>query len=255
MIFAFNHKPHIIIGMHRSGTTMLSKLLSAAGIFMGADLTGNHESWFFESLNKQLLEANGFSWDNPGISVNTTSVGFSEKIFVRDFLAVKNHPSRLISFYSGMKWGWKDPRNTFTLNHWLKKFPEAKVIHIYRNGIDVALSLFARNQKLGSTDKHFSAGLNEKQRGMDLWQKYLDQAFSFENILNEQMITLRYENLIRSDQSEISKLEKFVGVSLRSHLEKLADPSKSEPFRNTDESELIQYAAQISWMKKLNYLS
>lgn len=254
MIFSFNHKPFIIIGMHRSGTTMLSRLLSQAGIFMGADLTGNHESWFFESLNKQLLDSGGFSWENPGVPANTSAIHFTEKNFIRDFLAVKKHPSRLISFYAGMKWGWKDPRNTFTLNYWMKKFPEARVIHIYRNGIDVALSLFVRNEKIGEEDKYFSAALKEKKQGIDLWQKYLDQAFSFERILDKRMITLRYENLVLKDESEILKLEEFVGLKLKTLLKKVVDPSKTDHLKNSDEPELIQYASQTSWMKKLNYL-
>ena len=38
-------------------------------------------------------------------------------------------------------WGWKDPRNVFTLPLWLRVFPEAKIIYIVRNGVDVAASL------------------------------------------------------------------------------------------------------------------
>jgi hypothetical protein len=44
-------------------------------------------------------------------------------------------------------WGWKDPRNTFLLPLWLTIFPEAKIVHIYRNGIDIAQSLSLREGK------------------------------------------------------------------------------------------------------------
>jgi hypothetical protein len=43
-------------------------------------------------------------------------------------------------------WGWKDPRNTFLLPIWLEIFPNAKIIHIYRNGLDIAKSLAVREQ-------------------------------------------------------------------------------------------------------------
>lgn len=32
-------------------------------------------------------------------------------------------------------WGWKDPRNVYTLGLWLIQFPNARVIHIIRSGI------------------------------------------------------------------------------------------------------------------------
>ena len=44
-------------------------------------------------------------------------------------------------------WGWKDPRNTFLLPLWRDIFPEAKVIHVIRNGVDVAASLLTREEK------------------------------------------------------------------------------------------------------------
>jgi hypothetical protein len=46
-----------------------------------------------------------------------------------------------------MAWGWKDPRNSITLPVWLKLFPDARVIHIVRNGVDVAESLYRRQQR------------------------------------------------------------------------------------------------------------
>src|SRR5205814_6378464 len=45
-------------------------------------------------------------------------------------------------------WGWKDPRSTFTLPMWLRIFPNAKVVSIERNGVDVAESLRAREVRI-----------------------------------------------------------------------------------------------------------
>ena len=44
-------------------------------------------------------------------------------------------------------WGWKDPQTIFTLPLWLKLFPDAKLIYLTRNGVDVAASLLTREQK------------------------------------------------------------------------------------------------------------
>jgi hypothetical protein len=43
-------------------------------------------------------------------------------------------------------WGWKDPRNIFLLPLWLDIFPDAKIIHVFRNGVDVAYSLAQREK-------------------------------------------------------------------------------------------------------------
>lgn len=39
--------PVIIIGMHRSGTSMLTRVLQRAGLFMGEHREENDESLFF----------------------------------------------------------------------------------------------------------------------------------------------------------------------------------------------------------------
>ena len=51
--------------MHRSGTTMLSKLLEQFGLFVGSKKEENDESLFFYKLNEWLLRQANASWDNP----------------------------------------------------------------------------------------------------------------------------------------------------------------------------------------------
>src|ERR1039458_6747839 len=57
--------PIIIIGMHRSGTTMLARQLEALSVFMGKKKEANHESTFFLNVNRWLMAQSGGSWDNP----------------------------------------------------------------------------------------------------------------------------------------------------------------------------------------------
>ena len=74
--------PIIIIGMHRSGTTMLAKFLGELGVFMGNDKEKNYESKFFQKLNKWMLSVAGCSWDNPD--------GFGLLLDNRDILSIIN---------------------------------------------------------------------------------------------------------------------------------------------------------------------
>ena len=57
--------PVIVIGMHRSGTSMLTRFIQDLGVFMGKDLSENDESRFFMNLNRWILFQAGASWDVP----------------------------------------------------------------------------------------------------------------------------------------------------------------------------------------------
>jgi len=230
---------------------MLSRVLHSAGIFMGNDVDGNHESRLFQKTNIRLLEQIGSDWVTPKVFPKDAPK-VSNWGVIRRFVKPHRDPSRLFKLVSGGSWGWKDPRNTFTLESWLKLFPTAKVIHIYRNGIDVALSLYHRNLKLKGTKWHRDA-LDTKNAGIDLWEKYTAQAFSYQEMLGKQMLTIQFEKVIGQDQEEIKKLEDFTGLSLTSKIAKIADKERTARFKDGEHADLISHAKQNAWMKRLAY--
>lgn len=151
-------QPVVIIGMHRSGTSMITRMLKDLGLFVGWDLQVNHEATFFVRRNERILAACGGGWDHPTVVdklLNHSELRKKVHDYLRDDLS-----SFHVFSYTGPKyyvkygtvtkfnfpWGWKDPRNTFLLPIWLDIFPSAKIIHIFRNGIDVARSLAARDE-------------------------------------------------------------------------------------------------------------
>ena len=53
-----HHPPVILVGMHRSGTSLLCRLLDGLGVHMGADQGRmNAESLHFRALNERALRA------------------------------------------------------------------------------------------------------------------------------------------------------------------------------------------------------
>ena len=60
--------PVLLIGMHRSGTSLLSRMLDDLGMFMGWRLAPNHGARFFNTLNAWLLGSAGGRWDTPKAS-------------------------------------------------------------------------------------------------------------------------------------------------------------------------------------------
>jgi hypothetical protein len=246
-------KPVIIIGMHRSGTSFLSRCIEAAGVFMGHDKDVNNESKTFMHHNERLLHANNSDWIFPKEVDEKESIPFGSKDLIKHFGSYKN-PVKLIGNLMSSRWGWKDPRNTFTLNYWLNIFPEAKVIHIYRNGIDVALSLQKRNKRMSKTNPYQNKALDSLVNGLKQWELYLNQAFSYQ--LGEQLVHVSYEQLLQKDQQEIDKLEKLLGLSIGHFIREMGERKGNAKNDFGEEHEAFQQALQASkWMKELKYSS
>lgn len=148
--------PLIVIGMHRSGTTLVMSILDRLGMFIGWEIESNLEALFFSRRNEAVFRAQGASWDNPtAVDPLLASKDVRSRLTdaLRRDVASANTvsflgPSRYLRFRDlhSMKqqWGWKDPRNTFVLPLWLEVFPGARVVHVIRNGVDVANSLSRR---------------------------------------------------------------------------------------------------------------
>lgn len=108
----------------------------------------NSEAVFFLWLNGWLLLQSGGAWDYPE-PIDSLIKDEENFLFLTDCLSDQLKALRAASFLGignflrypsignlDIPWGWKDPRNTFTLPFWLKLFPQAKVIHISRHGVD-----------------------------------------------------------------------------------------------------------------------
>jgi len=243
--------PVIVIGMHRSGTSMLTRLLEDLGLFVGWRKQADHEALFFLDLNQWLMAQCGGSWDRP--ETIRDLVGHAEaRALVRDYLEVSLRSVRSVSFLGAGRWlhdrdvasltepwGWKDPRTTFTLPIWLDLFPDAKVVHVYRHGVDVAQSLRHRHgvvlqqraeryRKLRWTyafrakQTGFSVGLRSASlaEGFALWESYLEQGREQVRARGENGFELAYESFLAEPASTLAEIADFCGLD--------ADPARCE---------------------------
>src|SRR3989338_687794 len=156
--------PILVVGMHRSGTGLLSRILERCGVFMGRKQTGNRESVFFQGLNKDGLDMLGCNWRCLEFLPSHDEMQ-NHYEWLKDFM-LKQLENGLVNRHFGwhilkvlyqkpFHWGWKDPRNSLLLPVWKKIFPQAKIIHISRNGGDVALSLLSREIKREKNPRFF----------------------------------------------------------------------------------------------------
>ena len=108
-----------IAGAHRSGTSMLARLLHACGLELGPESElmpaqadnpdGFWENIRFVALNDEILNELGGAWDLP-----------PERDFQSDRLDPLRTKAELLiqDFSPSAHWGWKDPRNSLTLPFW-----------------------------------------------------------------------------------------------------------------------------------------
>lgn len=207
--------PFIIIGMHRSGTSILTKVLEKSGIFMGVLKDPNYEAMHFLSINQQVLWKAGYNWYKPGVPAPAEWHDIpAEEIYIEHFKL----NGRWAKWKHGLKkhdWGWKDPRNSFTLDMWLHKFPEAKVIHLVRNREAAAQSLFKRNKVAGEA---YAEELKDLDYCRRLCEDYVNQARSYGPKLGANYLEIEYEALCGLEASSIQSLEAFCGKAIEQNL-------------------------------------
>jgi hypothetical protein len=220
--------PLILIGMHRSGTSILSLLLHQLGIYMGQRQSINAESLFFQRINRKIFKEAGGRWDNiiPVIKkmscpefVSNQSKILKEKLFghlhILNFFN-KKQQIKLRLHMNSEKWGWKDPRNSITFPIWLRIFPKAKLIHVIRNGIDVAISLHRREIMRKHTDPDLSSNCHSFLYCFRLWEQYVQTAQQYAMELpQQQYLQVHYEELLIDPKRELGRIFYFIDKEVK----------------------------------------
>lgn len=235
--------PILLIGMHRSGTSLLARMLDSFGLFMGWRLAANHEASFVNRLNAWLLAAAGGRWDTPLSSDYLRADEAGRRLalsYLRDrmaapsvieFLGPKRYLVQRSLFELREPWGFKDPRTTAVLDFWLELFPRAKVLHLVRNGVDVADSLVRRQRagfELGRAnfERHRRMFRWRAKRGwfgtsprvahhaeaFRLWEEYLELADRLTAGLGESLLEVRFESLLENPREHLARILAFCGL-------------------------------------------
>jgi len=196
----------VILGMHRSGTSMLAHILIKLGVDMGGDKnmlqpdSGNPLGYFedkrFLNLNKKIIGLAGGQWFMP----------VDRKALFPIFNKYKRKIEKLIDLRyaeADEYWGWKDPRNCLTAWMYHQFLSENKVryIIIRRNRPDVMLSLYRRNQDMVNWAK--------------VAKNYDRHILAFLQTDAPRSITVHYEDFVKNRikaAGEIEKIKRFLNI-------------------------------------------
>ncbi len=192
--------PICVAGMHRSGTSLVAKLLHEAGLFLGPEsdilppgegnTEGHWENVRFIEINDAILELAGGTWDRPP----TVETGWQ---FQLKYDGLFERAIELVRSFQE-PWGWKDPRNSLTLPFWQRVIPDVKVVICVRNPLDVAQSLQARNKFPLPT-------------GVTLWADYSSRVAAAAEPARR--LVTHYESYFLDFRAEAERLVRFAGLT------------------------------------------
>lgn len=266
--------------MHRSGTSMLTRLLEQAGLFVGIKKGPNHESRFFNEISRWLFAQANASWDNPYNARFLKNNLDDEIVNIVQKRLMSYHSIRYLGVSNYLKYhsvqaldipfGWKNPINTFLIPVWKKIFPELTIIHIYRNPLSVTESLMTREIKrkawhgknksgkmqFANADYHLSIRTLEAEECIQLWYEYVSTAFEYTHTENK-ILHVKYEDLLSQPiiflQNILSFAElKYSADSLIKMISNI-DTTKSDKKTSTTIDERKISDAVTTLMGKLNY--
>lgn len=194
----------IISGMHRSGTSLVTSTLRAAGLDVGGHLMpaadGNNSKGFFENLDfvdlhKKILDYHGitlFGWTlEPYIEVPPEI-----RLQAEQAVAKNTRPHA---------WGWKDPRTVLFLDFWADLLPEAKFLFVHRAPWEVVDSLFRRGDV---------AFLKDPALAIRVWEHYNRLALTFSRKHPQRCLFVEVDTVAPDPLPLLAQLEQDFSISL-----------------------------------------
>jgi len=200
-----NKRVIVVLGMHRSGTSCITKGLEVLGVDLGDNLMSglkdNNEKGFFEdlefnSINIDLLSCLGHDWQSlypiSDTEMNSSIVTKLQKKAVI-FLNKKTSDKVIL--------GLKDPRATRLLSFWISVFKKSDVRASYifaaRNPVSIIKSLKKRD------------GIDLK-KSTYLWLEHVIPSLNL--LQKEETVVVGYENLLINPAKQLKRIATFLAL-------------------------------------------
>jgi hypothetical protein len=193
----------LVLGMHRSGTSLVAGSLHLLGLAtcaredlmtgMAWNPAGHWESRSLSRLNDQLLDEMGRSWWYPP-PAEPEYLEVTSRVSTRPEFAA----AQFRRTYPIAPWGWKDPRLTLLLPFWRQALGEVTAgVVVHRDPLAVARSLELRNG--------FPLSF-----GVALWARY--NRLLLEHCRGLSVLVVRYDGLVEDPEGWIGSATTFLGA-------------------------------------------
>lgn len=198
-------QPILVLGMHRSGTSAIARILGLMGAYIGesGDLlpghpednpTGYWERADINAINDRFLDAKGYAWDRvAGFDAHDPSTDASRDLAERlrqiiDKLDAGDTP-----------WLVKDPRLCLLLPQWRALLNDAPVcVVVVRDPREIAASMRAGPR--GTFTSHYVVAL---------WEKYLRTLLT--DLRGQRALFVSYAGMLADPQAQCARMLRGLG--------------------------------------------
>jgi hypothetical protein len=201
-----NKPPIFIVGCPRSGTSLLRNLLRSF-----PNISFPRESHIFPKLYKAFGDPKN---EKEAVQMGQKILNYYRikawelELNPEDFSKCRSYAEIISLLFenwlekdgNATRWGDKTPQYVLEIPTLVKLFPDCKIIHIYRDGRDVALSWISLPF---GPENIFCAAL--------AWRHYVKTGLKHASILKpETYLEVQYESLLTNSKSTMKKVSDFL---------------------------------------------
>jgi hypothetical protein len=195
-----------VLGMHRSGTSLITRGLMSLGIYLGDDFvevqpdnpTGYWEDRHLQDFNERVLTALGLKWES--VALLRDSRWEEPEIEAIRMEAIEYIRANFLAY---PLWGFKDPRTLRLLPFWSSVFQrlglEDAYVMVIRNPLSVAQSLIARQSDV------FDAAMAH-----GLWLVHTVTYFS--RIAQRPFIVIDYDLFMDDPRGQLERIQRALEI-------------------------------------------
>lgn len=188
-------QPIFVVGLPRSGTTLIEQILAAHHSISSAGELG-----FFSNTASNM---------NAMFELEDTYPNSLDALSIDQLLTLKNTYLELLERHntSGQYVTDKMPENFLHLGFIRLLFPEAKIIHVNREPSDIAISIFNKNFEQGN---RYAFSLEDIAHYFVHYERLMAFWYSLED---PDLFQVRYEDIVREPEKFSKKLFSFLQLS------------------------------------------
>ena len=229
---SIDSEPIFIVGMPRSGTTLLEQILASHSKVFGAD-----EVLFIPKLINKYFNQNNINLFLQGkFNFEKSNLKKMGEEYIMLMNALSKNSKRTTD---------KLPANFLNIGLIKLILPKSKIIHCYRNPKDNIFSIF-KNHFPGNKI-NFSSDLSET---VDYYNLYFDLMKFWNVLLPDFVLNIKYESLINNTEHEVRRLLNFCDLDWENSCLKFYDTKR--PVKSASDTQVRNkiYTSSINLWKK-----